>query len=288
MISRRGILSLIALTLAGCKKAAPPAPKPNQLRIIVLSPALAITMRDLGLAAHIVGRHGYDFVLDSSLPVCGDQSGLDYEAISRLAPTHVLTQYDSNDVPSRLLSIAKASNFEAINFQLLTLESVRESAQQLALRFGAHSTPINATFEQAFSRRGNGFSEAGRILLLAATNPPGALGPGSFHHQILARIGGIPAVSNGAPFVTLDAEDILRLKPDAIIMVLPRARDAAPMTDVQPDTLISLVPALASMNIPAVTNRKVALIDDPLSQTPSTALIKFADDLAAILGSWHK
>ena len=208
MLSRRHMLGFLTLALAGCdRKASPTISKVP--RVIVLSPAVAVTMRDLGLESLIVGRHGYDLVLDQKVLVCGDQSGLDYEAISKLSATHVLTQYDSADIPPRLAKLAASNGFEAVNYRLLTLESVRESAQELAQRFAVDGSKIDAEFTRAWSKRGEGFGKVGKILLLAAINPPGVLGPGSFHHQILERIGGTPAISSGAPYITMVAEDIL-------------------------------------------------------------------------------
>ena len=73
------------LSLAGCERQAeqrapaaidePGSEQPP--RIVVLSPALGVMLTDLGLAGHVVGRHGWDTLLDQSLPVCGDQTGLD-------------------------------------------------------------------------------------------------------------------------------------------------------------------------------------------------------------------
>ena len=286
MISRRGILGLLALTLAGCKKTPPPAPTSTRPRIIVLSPAVAITMRDLGLAGNIVGRHGYDLVLDSSLPVCGDQSGLDYEAISKLAPTHVLTQYDSGDVPPRLVSLAATNTFELVNYRLLTLEAVRANAQELAKRFAVDGSKIDAEFTRAWSKRGEGFGKVGKILLLAATNPPGALGPGSFHHQILERMGGTSAIASGAPYVTMDAEDILKLKPDAIVLVLPRSHGVQAPGRQSFANLVALLGPIGKLDLPAIRSQRIALIDDPLAHTPSTAMIQLADEFRAILEGW--
>lgn len=286
MISRRGILVLLALALAGCSKAPPPAPKTHQPRVIVLSPAVAITMRDLGLSHHIVGRHGYDLVLDQSLSVCGDQAGLDYEAISRLSPTQVLTQYDSGDVPPRLFTLAKERGFEVTNYQLLTLEAVRTNAQELARRFSVDGSRIDAEFARAWSKRGDGFANIGKVLLLGATDPPGVLGPGSFHYQILERMGGTPAVATGAPFITMDAEDILKVKPDAIVLVLPRGRNAkAPVAPLAADLIARLGP-IGKLDLPAIRSQRVALIDDPLAHTPSTAMIQLADEMRTILDCW--
>ena len=256
-------------------------------RIVSLSPALSVILRDLGLAGLVVGRHGYEMVLDMSLPVCGDQSGLDYEAIHRLAPTHVLTQYDSGDVPRKLLEMAASKRFETSNFRLLTLQEIRSTVLTLSTTFGGNGEALAGTMDQAFSKRGSGVAAAGRVLLLADTQPLGALGPGSFHHQILERIGGLPALAQGAPFVTLDAEDVIRLAPDGIVLILPRGRGVATSESLAPADLAKLLPGLASRPIPAFKAGRLGLIDDPLSQLPSTGLCSVAERLTSILSGWH-
>jgi ABC-type Fe3+-hydroxamate transport system substrate-binding protein len=233
-----------------------------------------------------VGRHGYDLVLDNSLPVCGDQAGLDYEAISKLGPTHVFTQYDSGDVPPRLLTLGKSRGFAVTNFQLLTLEAVRTNAQELAKQFAVDGGRIDAKFVHAWSKRGAGFGKVGKVLLLGATDPPGVLGPGSFHYQILDRIGGTPAVTNGMPFITMDAEDILKIKPDAIVLVLPRGRGVKAPPPPSFEELVAMLGPIAKLDLPAIRSQRVALIDDPLAHTPSTAMIQLADEMRTILNSW--
>ena len=63
---------------------------------------------------------------------------------------------------------------------------------------------------------------AGRVLLLWPTNPPAAVGPGSFHHEVLVRAGGRPAIESGSAYIELDAEGVLALAPDAIMVISPR------------------------------------------------------------------
>ena len=60
----------------GCRRVQPASSKPAAAagtpRIAAISPALAITLRDLGLAGSIVGRHAWDMALDLSVPMVLD------------------------------------------------------------------------------------------------------------------------------------------------------------------------------------------------------------------------
>lgn len=264
-------------------------PAPTTPRIVALSPALAIMLRDLGVADQIVGRHGWDMVLDKSVPVCGDQAGIDYEALLRASPTSVLLEWGSRPLPARLDELAADGHWKVANYTLLTLDEMTAAAADLHRRFAPAGPDLAAKMTQAWSRRGDGFARAGRVLLLLSADPPAALGPGSFHQQILERIGGTPAIAEGKPYVTLDAEDVLRLGPDAILLIVPRAMDAPARTaPASPEEVRAMLGRLGSLEIPAIRTGRLALIDDPLSLTPSSAMIGFADELARILEGWSR
>ena len=99
-------------------------------------------------------------------------------------------------------------------------------------------------------------------------------------------MGGTPAIASGAPYVTMDAEDILKLKPDAIVLVLPRGRGVqAPSPPTFAD-LVTLLGPIGRLDLPAIRSQRIALIDDPLAHTPSTAMIKLADEFRTILEGW--
>lgn len=272
-------------------------PHPNArpdaaVRIAAIGPAVAIILKDLGLEDLIVGRHGYDMALDPALPVCGDLNGIDYEALLRTRPTHVVVEWDHREKPARLARLARSLEWDVRYERLATLDEVRACAARLASQFaeelsarGRDPARLLERMDAAWSTRDADLAGAGTVLLLVGTNPPGAVGPGSFHHDVLERIGGIGALRHARAYVTMDVEDVVRLAPDAIVLVFPRPR-GAPATDPTPEEINRLLGPLASRNIPAVTNGRVALIDDPLCQTASTALIDFADQLALILRRW--
>ena len=50
--------------------------------------------------------------------------------------------------------------------------------------------------------------------------------------------------------------------------------------------MIALLGRAAELNVPAIKNKRVAVIDDPLGLTPSTAMIGVADELAGIVMDW--
>jgi len=292
-------LLVTLLILLACERRTPPSvpsTSPRPARLVPLSPAVAIILRDLGHAPRIVGRHAYDFVLDPALPVCGDQAGIDYEALLRVNPTHVFTQWGARELPERLVALAAERGWTLRDARLLTLADIEATLLDLdaaALDRDPAAPPSPAAalqiarLNEALRPRA-GAQAAGRVLLLMSTSPTAAaLGPGSFHHQVLERLGAAPALATGAPYITLDAEDLLRLNPDAVVVIAPRAFGAPAAS--RPATGAALegrLGILATLPIRALEAGRVALIDDPLALTPSTAIADFATELGRILDAW--
>jgi len=300
IITRRSLWLWIAVAasfaimcgaMSGCERrgsgsASNPAAGTSKQRIVVLSPALAVTMKDLGLEGMVVGRHAYDLALDPALPVCGDQAGIDYEAMLGAKPTDVVIEWGSRDLPPRLTELARIHSWTLTSFStLLTLDEIRASAERLGSRFvpperRADVEALVARMDRAWSKRGD-FRGAGRVLIVMGTSPVVAvLGPGSFHQQILERIGGEPAIAEGSPYMELDAEDVLRCEPGMIVLVSPApagtARGARPL---EAGESASRLGALAALDIPALKEGHLWLIDDPLALLPGSNMAGFADDL---------
>lgn len=287
-----GVLSigaLMAATQTGCKRS-PSGPAPAGPRVVVLSPALATIMADLGHADAIVGRHGFDRFTDQAIPVCGDQAGLDYEALVRVRPTHVLTQWGTRELPPRLIELSGSMGFTVADYRLLTLDDIAEALLSVDRHMNPGSptpTPQASTLRDSMTRawsRRTGLAGAGRVMLLASVSPPAALGPGSFHAQVLERLGATPAIREGAPFIELHAEDIIRLAPDAIVLISPRPHHAPPAA-LEPRAALKQI---ADLPTPAGKHERFAVLDDPGVHTPGTPMIRFADDLAALLEAWSR
>ncbi len=255
---------------------------------MVLSPGLAATLVDLGVEDSIVGRHAYDMALDPGVPICGDQSGVDYERLLTLRPTHVLIEWGERPLPGRLVSLASDRGWELINYRLRNLEELIETSDDLARRFAPERPAPSVLFGEAL-RREPGLERLGPVLLLASVDPPSVVGPGSFHHDILVRLGGLPAIGEDHPmaamWIELDAEDVLTLDPGAIVLIRPRpgaGADATPAREPTPGEL----GAIERLPIRAVELGRLGVIEQPLSLTPSTAMIDLADQLRATLGAW--
>lgn len=284
------------------------SPPTGTLRLAAVSPALAITLRDLGLADKIIARHAWDMVLDLKVPIVGDQATLDYEALLEAKPTHVLLEWGARPVPERMTSLAADHNWRVKSWSLLSYDQLRASFNEIAtfiaqgqpasdgLALASRAAELTTRFDNACAQR-PAASRAGTVLLLHSVSPIAALGPGSFHHDILSRLGGRPALTSGNAYIQMHMEDLVRTAPESIVIVEPRDPRGTPTTPRPNPRPIGLDPAdwpaietklgaIARLNIPAVKNRRVAIIDDPYALTPSSAMIGFATELAGILDRW--
>lgn len=309
-MQRRTVLARVACltacwALCACKPrenmpAQPPAESsPEAPRVVVLSPAIAITMRDLGMAHLIVARHAWDNVTDPSVPICGDQSGIDYETLMRVNPTHVLTQWGERQLPRRLRQYAQQNAWQTHDFRLLELHEIGACADDLVSMFGSDidtarcrfdlsrtiSEQINDRFARITSIRTN--AQAGATtLMLASIEPIAALGPGSWHVQLLESLGGTSAITAGGAYITLELEDVVRLAPNHIVLFAPRAIDLT-MTPKTSNHVLDMLGSIAHHeSIPAIAHRRIALIDNPNGLSPSTAIVDVADELRALLVKW--
>lgn len=285
------LLLLLLPALAACEPAAPPStPASATPRIAVLSPALAASLTDLGLERFVVGRHAWDLALSPDLPVVGDTvgGGIDYESLLHVRPTHVFVQLGSSPPPQRLLDLAAHHRWSLLRLEPLSWPDVLDAAEQMAHAVG-NEGPARLEVLRERARRvltpNPRRASVGAVLLLASLTPPSALGPGSVHHDLLTLLGGTPALTSGAPYQTLDAEDLRALSPGAIVILSPRARNLPPANLSTSQALESLGPAFPR-DLPAITNLRIAHIDDPLALLPATTLLDTAQQLADLLDRW--
>ncbi|MAY74654.1 MAG: hypothetical protein CMJ31_08100 [Phycisphaerae bacterium] len=295
----------ITAALGGCSKPPPPptTTAPAADRIIVLSPALAIICQDLGLEDSIVGRHDWDLALADSIPKVGDHLSLDYEAIIRQEPTLVIAESGLTEREPRLIALAAERGFAIAEYPMLTLDDIAEAADDLYLDLVADGfaeqeprSPDDAVkfvdpakrFERAlpserlaraFAPDDRGFESVGRVLLLGSADPPAAVGPRSFHHQLLERMGAATAITDGAPWQELDAESVIRLAPDAIILFAPGRTEA---------DAAEALGLIATLETPAKRHNRFGVITHPYALIPSTSLAAVADEVRSLLEQWRE
>lgn len=252
-------------------------------RIVSLSPGLSIILGDLGLDGFVVGRHGWDRALDQAVPVVGDQTGIDYEALARVRPTHILLEESADDRPALLDRLAGQRGWEVLFLPMRTLDDIAAAVDSLAGAFGdvegvaGRASAVRDRMEAAWRPDEGLARRAGRTLIVYWTSPLGVAGPGSFHHDLLRRLGVQALPETGGPYQTLDAEDLRRLNPDSIILLTPEL-------DAQGVALAERT--WAGWGVRAATTGRVAALRQWRFLTPSTAMIDLAQRIEGVTASW--
>ena len=277
-------------------------------RIVALSPGLTETLRRIGAGATIVGRHGFDAWTDPAIPVCGDQGGIDAEMLRRANPTHLYLQWGDKQLPSSIESTATDLHWTVRNFTLLSLDQIQAAAAAMYTDVRTKSTTPSAraalgvdaeTFAdsvvgklwqtataQRTGKAANAFSQIGPVILLFSDRDPvAAAGPGSYHHEILARLGCRQAITTGAAYQVLDRETLRRLNPAIAIVLKPRKPGATFMAPQSTAAAATDKPATdqptlrRTLGLDESGTTRVIIIDDPLAFVPGLNLTDFIAQL---------
>jgi len=222
------LLSLISTIFSCAPQSAPQSG--GETRLVVVSPALGRIVRDLGMGELVVGRHGWDGGFPDA-PSVGDQSGLDYEVLRRLAPTHVLLQWGDRPLPARLVELSEREGWGLANVEMLTLDEIGVGVERVAAFCGDEETAARARelrvgLSAALAEREGVRESAGRVVALYGVSPLGIAGPGSFSYEMIERLGADCAPDEGAAFIAMDPEDLRRLDPDTVVFFAPGAGES--------------------------------------------------------------
>jgi ABC-type Fe3+-hydroxamate transport system substrate-binding protein len=283
---------LLCAGMAACHRESPtspaaaPATAVSELRLISLSPAISRTLVDLGLAGQIVGRTPYCASIDQEIPVVGDLTNVNFEMLVRLRPTHILVQPPIAGVDPHLQRHAAEHGWRVAAWRLNTVRDIRILVHELPDALFAEESPGRAAVAAAASRiadeidliarTGSNATQPlfrGKVLLVNYVDPVTASGAETYLNDILCSIGGQNVVSDRG-WVQLTLEDVVRLAPDAIVLVKPDAEVENLSRDLGP---------LSSVDIPATRERRLAVLTHPDAIAPSSGVIAVASELRGIL-----
>ena len=262
------------------------AEKPGEPRIVSFSPAISRTLVDLGLADHLVGRTRFCLAVDPAIPVVGDLTSVDFETLIRVEPTHVLLQPTSIGTDPALDHLARSrgwtvglwpslngvADIERLLTELPDLLYPTSSDASADTRRRARET-LRAM--AASLKRADDTVFKGRILILSSFEPLMAFGHGTYMHDILTRLGSRNATT-ASGWVQLSFEDVVRLNPQAIVLVL----DTDPAVAPAPSEALR---PLKGLNVDATRDGRLAVLAHPDALLPSSGVVAVANSLRAVL-----
>ncbi len=290
LVLRAAVVSLLIGGAIGCSDYPEPpieSASDGRLRIVSLSPAISRTLVDFDLHTRVVGRTPFCFAIDGAVPVVGDVTTIAYERLIRQRPTHVLAQPPSAGIDPKLIELAADRNWTlGLWSKLNGVEDIKRLIQELpGILFVEGSTGFKSA-----SQRSDHLLDAlvksldppeseplfrGRMLVLSGLEPVMAFGHGTYLHDMLTRFGSQNIVTSDG-WVQLSMEDIVRLDPEAILLVLDVPSSRAPPTT-------QALGMIRDLNVAAVREERLAVLAHRDSLLPSSGIIPVANSMRALL-----
>jgi len=202
------------------------AARAGKQRLVSLSPAITETLFAIGAGPELVGVSDFCNYPEEAkkLPHAGTALTPGYEAIVRLAPSLILTE-GANSAPRRELSALGVTKF----LPWLSLEDIVASTRLLGA-LTSHSEAASALAGKLWDGLAVAESPNGPRVLVVLGETAGKLSEvyfikrNSIHGAALRAAGARNAVAADVPGVPrLSVEELVRLDPDAIIVLVAHA-----------------------------------------------------------------
>ncbi|MDX1681828.1 MAG: ABC transporter substrate-binding protein [Phycisphaeraceae bacterium] len=288
-----GFLGLLSILLAGgCEPSSSSPPvADDSLRVVSLAPSISRYVVDLGLGDRIVGKGEHDRSAPADVPVVGSIMNIQAEPLLAVDPNVVLVTAGAGGVPPRLTQLAGQDQFVLHRWSYPS--TVEESLNQLSAPAGKPDLPpdlgevlgrpedakqLRTQIEYQLTQLNQKLADQPRpkVLLAFGYSPWMAAGPGSVLDDLLTRYLHADNAVGDAPISapTLDREGLVAAAPDVIILLQPGGRPLKPLAE---DDRLA---ALRGLDIPAVNDQRIYLVDDPECLLPSSNLPRTARQLA--------
>jgi iron complex transport system substrate-binding protein len=280
---RCATFAAMLLWLAACN-ATPPQLKvavpPPSADLISLSPAITETVALLGAETRLKGRSDWcnEPASVRALPAFGTSLTPALERIASAHPARLLIDGSLGNQRDQLEALAPVEVLPWLTVEEV-MESTRrigrlvdrgEAAAQLAERFKPWLRPLPA--------------EAHAVLLLIGDDGPQTgtfwfVKEGSLHGAMLRAAGWRNAVAEPVATPSLSAEALLRLDPEAIVVLVANPESEADR--------VRLLEAFARFDgLRAVRAHRLALLADPNILSTGPSLLSTEAKLSAILKPW--
>ncbi|MEZ6193358.1 MAG: ABC transporter substrate-binding protein [Phycisphaerales bacterium] len=243
---------------------------------------------DLGMQDAIVGVAEYETAVPPGLPVVGNFAAVNTELLLSTKPTHVLTMAGPSGPPTRLQELAAQGLFELHTFPFpLSLKDIGNvlfdedpapgSGPSLGEVLGKPGSAVAlklrlykqlASIEAVTASR-----DKPTVLMVLGTGPVMASGPGTVHDELLGFAGALNAAGDAAVTAPeFGREALVAMSPQVILFLQP---DAPPIKE--DDARLA---SFAGLPIPAIENKRVYVINDPLVLLPSSSIGRICAEMA--------
>ncbi|HWE92631.1 MAG TPA: ABC transporter substrate-binding protein [Tepidisphaeraceae bacterium] len=217
----------------------PPATAAKDPKVVSLVPAATDLLLAMNCGDHLVAVSNYESdPRVAHLPRVGDYQTTDWEKIVGLHPRVIITQYTPDRIPPGFVSRANAIGAQDLNIQPDTLEDKTAPGEPRHSIYGAIEALGNACNEPVKAAAAEAFIRAriDRVRHRTAGEPPvraliviggdGTMvaGRDTYLTELLQAAGGINVAGEfTARYPMLDREQVLALKPDVVLQLMPSA-----------------------------------------------------------------
>ena len=289
------LILLVGLFSTGCDNQSSPASPPPDAnaaqtdgpRLVTLAPALSQMLVDLGLSDAIVGVSEHDAAAPPGLPIVGNYTAVDTEALLAVKPTHVLMMAGPAGAPPRLRELAEQGLFKLSVFpfplsvpdiERVLVDDTQNDQPDLGSSLGvtqqAMALKLKLLKQLAAIQSATADQPKPNVLLVLGTQPTVlASGPGTVHNELLDFAGGLNAAADATVTAPeYDRESLIALHPDVILLLMP---NAPALKDNDPRLAV-----FEGLPIPAVEHKRIYLLNDPLVLLPSTSVAGVCAEMA--------
>jgi len=278
------LLAAGCIFLVGCEKPQPgtnsaSATKPaNQRRIASLVPAATEMLLGMGAQGQLVAVSNYDTSPQvAELPRVGDYQMTDWEMLARLKPDAMIIQIAPERLPPALARKAGELGIQLENVRIHRLKDVLETMQRLGVIAGREAEARGAVArlqEKLEAVRKEALARPRlSVMIFREADGREVIGPDNFLDDLLHYVNATNACAPlGNAYPSVDRETIVKLAPEAVMMLLPEA---------SPETLARARRFWESLSeVPAVRNQKVFMITDRHALVPGSHLGDLATTMA--------
>jgi ABC-type Fe3+-hydroxamate transport system substrate-binding protein len=277
---RHFLLILAVITLCGCRREVLPAASPAKAPTVAsLVPAATDLLVGMGAGDHLVAVSNYDQPRKetASLPRVGDYRTFDWEKIAELKPAIMIVQFRPDKMPAGLEDRATRYGIRLVNVKINRLDDVFSTLTQLGDAVGEAPKAQRAAADlhkqlDAVRARVAGLPRV-RTYIARTDDPLQACGVNNFMDDLLTIAGGENVLAgNAEPYPAIDREQLLTLKPDAVLNLLP---GASPQSMEKAKQFWSAAP-----KVPAIENDRIYYLTEDYLLWPGLNVGNIAERFA--------
>jgi iron complex transport system substrate-binding protein len=234
----------------------------------------------MGAGAHLVGVSNYDINRPGieGLPRVGDYQQFDWEQIGTLRPDLMIVFMAADRVPEALQQRSDQLGIELVNVRPESLEDAFKELERLGRLLNelekAAITAGRLREQLATVRKRVEGRPRVRTLMMHTAGGEGVVGRGNFLNDLLELAGG-ENVIEASGWKTIDREQLMAMKPEVIIQLLPEASEQ--VVEQAKRTMAS------AKGVPAVDHGQVFYVTEWWAVQPGMQMGVMAERMAGML-----